>query len=58
MPDGNHVVLEINGAPFQADGLAPAQTIGGAETDGDFLLIQGRSMDFLSISATSFVSIS
>ena len=36
MPDGDRVVLEVDGIPFQADGLASAQTIKRSEKDGDF----------------------
>ena len=38
MPDGDRVVLEVDGIPFQADGLASAQTIKRSEKDGDFKL--------------------
>jgi len=38
MPDGDRVVLEVDGIPFQADSLASAQAIKRAEKDGDFKL--------------------
>ena len=38
MPDGDRVVLEVDGIPFQADSLASAQTIKRSEKDGDFKL--------------------
>lgn len=38
MPDGYRVILEVDGVPFQADGLASAQTIKRSEKDGDFKL--------------------
>ena len=38
MPDGYRVVPEVDGVPFQADGLASAQTIKRSEKDGDFKL--------------------
>ena len=38
MPDGDRVVLEVDGVPFQADSLASAQTIKRSEKDGDFKL--------------------
>ena len=36
MPDGYRVILEVDSVPFQADGLASAQTIKRSEKDGDF----------------------
>ena len=38
MPDGDRVVLEVDGIPFQVDSLASAQAIKRAEKDGDFKL--------------------
>lgn len=38
MPDGYRVILEVDGIPFQDDGLASAQAIKRAEKDGDFKL--------------------
>ena len=38
MPDGDRVVPEVDGIPFQVDSLASAQTIKRAEKDGDFKL--------------------
>ena len=38
MPDGDRVILEVDGIPFQAGGLASAQAIKRAEKDGDFKL--------------------
>ena len=38
MTDGDRVILEVDGIPFQADSLASAQTIKRSEKDGDFKL--------------------
>ena len=38
MSDGDRVVFEVDGIPFQADSLASSQAIKRSEKDGDFKL--------------------